>query len=338
MEGSQKKRVVVFGELLLRFTPRQYERFVQAQEFDARYTGAEANVAVSLSNFGMETFAVSKVPDHEIGQACVNYLRRFGVNTNYILRGGERLGIVYIEIGASQRTSKVIYDRSHTSFQEATPEEFDWKQILCGKDWFHFSGTAPSRGDNVVQILKEACSAAKELGLTISCDINYRSKLWTIEEARRVLPGIMKDVDVVICGPGDLREIFGISSRKSDGGTYRGAMMKLQRRFNLSWVAMILRKEPSASLNQLNAILYDGEKIYQSRSYSIQIVDRIGGGDAFTAGLIYGILSDLRPKDTIEFAAAASCLKHTIPGDFNLVSLEEIRRLLEVADSRSVER
>ena len=336
MEEFQKRRVVTFGELLLRLTTLHHERFIQSQTFDARYTGAEANVAVSLANFGMETFAVSKVPNHEIGQACINYLRRFGVNTDYIVRGGDRLGIVYIELGASQRASKVIYDRSHSSFQEASPEEFNWREILTGKHWFHFSGTAPSRGPHVVNILKEACSVARELGLTVSCDINYRSKLWTIEEARRVLPEFMKYVDVVICGLGDIRELFEIPTEKT--GAMEEAMIRLQQRFGFSLVAMTLREEPSTSINQLCGFLYDGKEVYQSRSYSIQIIDRIGGGDAFTAGLIYGILSGLEPRETIEFAVATSCLKHTIPGDFNLVSLDEVKRLLEGKNFGRVQR
>jgi 2-dehydro-3-deoxygluconokinase len=345
METTQKKAVVTFGELLLRLTTKRHERFVQAEGFDARYTGAEANVAVSLTNWGMEAFAVSKVPDHEIGQACINYLRRFGVNTDFIIRGGERLGIVFAEIGASQRPSQLIYDRAHSCFQEADPADFRWEEILPGKDWFHFSGTAPARGKNIVQTLKDAFSVAKKNGLTISCDMNYRSKLWTIEEARQVLLELMEFVDVAMIGAEDAIQIFGIpipetvrSNLIQDPSPLVGILASLSKRFRFSHVAMTLRKEASASVNQISGLLYDGREMVRSRLYDIAIVDRIGGGDAFTAGLIYGLLTGETSEQTIEFAAAASCLKHTIPGDFNLVSIDEVKHLLEGKDIGRIQR
>ena len=345
MGTPQKKRVIAFGELLLRLTTKHHERFVQASEFDARYTGAEANVAVSLAHFGVEPFAVSKVPAHEIGQACINTLRRFGVNTDYVLRGGDRLGIVYFELGASQRPTKLIYDRSHSCFQEIRPGEFDWKNILRDKHWFHFSGTAPARVNHVVTVLKDACSLARKLGVKVSCDVNYRSKLWTVEQARRVMPGLMEDVDVVTLGVEDVRQLFGIECRKPPkAGSREGiavareAMVEMQKRFGFSYTAMTLREEASASVNRLEGLLYDGKKIYRSRPYEIQIVDRIGGGDAFTAGLIYGFLSEGDPQQTIEFATAAACLKHSIPGDFNLASLEEVKDLMDGKDFGRVRR
>jgi 2-dehydro-3-deoxygluconokinase len=345
METTQKKAVVTFGELLLRLTTKHNERFVQAESFDARYTGAEANAGVSLANWGIEAFAVSKVPRHEIGQACINYLRRFGVNTDFIVRGGKRLGIVFAEIGASQRPSQLIYDRAHSCFQEADPAEFHWEEILPGKDWFHFSGTAPARGKAIVRTLKDAFSVAKKNGLTISCDMNYRSKLWTIEEARRIMPELMEFVDVAMMGVEDAIQIFGIpipeavrSNPIEDPSPLAEPLANLSKRFSFSHVAMTLRKEASASANQILGLLYDGREMVRSRLYDIVVVDRIGGGDAFTAGLIYGLLIGESSQRSIEFAAAASCLKHTIPGDFNLVSMDEVRHLVEGKDFARIQR
>jgi 2-dehydro-3-deoxygluconokinase len=345
METTQKKAVVTFGELLLRLTTKHHERFVQAEGFDARYTGAEANAAVSLANWGIEAFAVSKVPDHEIGQACINYLRRFGVNTDSVYRGGKRLGIVLAEIGASQRPSQLIYDRAHSCFQEADPAEFRWEEILPGKDWFHFSGTAPARGKNIVRTLKDAFSVAKKNGLTISCDMNYRSKLWTIEEARRIMPELMEFVDVAIIGVEDVIQIFGIpipeavrSNLIQDPSPFAETLADLSKRFRFSHVAMTLREEASASVNQILGLLYDSREMVRSCLYDIVVVDRIGGGDAFTAGLIYGLLMGEASQRTIEFAAAASCLKHTIPGDFNLVSMDEVKHLMEGKEFGRIQR
>jgi 2-dehydro-3-deoxygluconokinase len=328
--------VVTFGELLLRLTTRGHERFTQAESFEARYTGAEANVAVPLANWGMEALAVSRVPNHEIGQACLNYLRRYGVNTNHVYRGGERLGIVFAEIGASQRPSQIIYDRTYSCFQEADPTEFPWEEILPGKDWFHFSGTAPARGENVIRTLRDALSVAKENNLTISCDMNYRSKLWTVEEAREVMPELMESVDVAIVGVEDVIRIFGIPIPEAvralliqDPSPLAETLRTLSKRFRFSHVAMTLRREASASTNQILGLLYDGQDMVQSPLYDIDVVDRIGAGDAFTAGLIHGLLMDEPMERTIEFATAASCLKHTIPGDFNLVSMAEVRHLME---------
>jgi 2-dehydro-3-deoxygluconokinase len=345
METTQKKAVVTFGELLLRLTTKHHERFVQAESFDARYTGAEANVAVSLANWGAEAFAVSKVPSHEIGQACINYLRRFGVNTDFIVRGGKRLGIVFAEIGASQRPSQLIYDRAHSCFQEADPAEFHWEEVLQGKDWFHLSGTAPARGENIVRTLKDAFSVAKKNGVTISCDMNYRSKLWSIEEARRVMPELMEFVDVAIMGVEDAIQIFGISIPEAvhsnliqDPSPLAETLANLSKRFRFSHAAMTLREETSASVNQILGLLYDGREMVRSRLYDIVVVDRIGGGDAFTAGLIHGLLMGEPLQWTIEFAAAASCLKHTIPGDFNLVSIDEVKHLVEGKEFGRIQR
>lgn len=325
------KRVVTFGELLLSLSARGNHRLVQAEEFTARYTGAEANAAVSLAHFGVEAFVVSKVPAHEIGQACLNALRRFGVHTDYVLRGGDRLGLLYMEVGASQRATKVIYDRAASSFRQLRAEELDWNQILTGKDWFHFSGTAPALGPQVVEALTTGLATARQLGLTVSCDCNYRSKLWSKEEAGRVLTPLLEFVNVLICGKDDPQGIFGISSEEADAAGAdrdRHTVELLRRRFGLDYVAMTFREGVSASHNRWAAMLCHGGGVCRSRQYEIQIVDRVGGGDAFAAGLIFGLLSDFGPQRAIDFAAAAACLKHSIPGDFNLVSRDEVEQLL----------
>jgi 2-dehydro-3-deoxygluconokinase len=324
------RRFVAFGELLLRLDAKGYSRFVQAEEFTARYTGAEANVAVSLSGFGWETWAVSKVPEHEIGQACINGLRRHGVNVEHVVRGGERLGLLYLETGASQRPTKVIYDRGHSSFSEALPEEFDWARILEGKDWLHFAGTAPALGPGIVRILEDGLRMARKLGVTVSCDSNYRSKLWSVEEAARVLSGLLGSVDVFIGGRGDAERLFGIAAEPGAPPDDAAAAQarELCRRFGFRAVAMTLREGASASVNRLAGLFCRDGHCHVSRRHEIAIVDRIGGGDAFTAGIIHGLGSGWDGQDVAEFAAAASCLKHSIPGDFNLVTAEEVQDLI----------
>jgi 2-dehydro-3-deoxygluconokinase len=325
--------VVTFGELMLSLTPPGYERLVQAESFTARYTGAEANVAVSLAHFGMEAYAVSKVPEHEIGQAAINYLRQYGVRTDFIVRGGSRLGLLYLETGAGQRPSKVIYDRAPSSIREVRPEEFDWPAILAGKQWFHFSGTAPALGDNVRRVLTDGLQHAKRLGLTVSCDCNYRSKLWGIEEAGRVLTSLLEYIDVLVCGKEDAEKLFGVAAALE-----ADAADEMRRRFNLDSVAMTLRQGISASVNRWSALLCRTDGICRGREYEIEIVDRIGAGDSFTAGLIYGILSGYPSQRIVDFAVAASCLKHSIPGDFNLVSRDEVEQLLAGDQSGRVQR
>lgn len=326
-------RVVTFGELLLSLTPPGYERLVQAGSFIARYTGAEANVAVSLAHFGVEAYAVSKVPEHEIGQAAINYLRQYGVRTEYLARGGERLGLLYLETGAGQRPSKVIYDRAPSSIREVTPEDFDWETILAGKQWFHFSGTAPALGESVRRALDDALAVARRLGVTVSCDCNYRSKLWSVEEAGRVLTPLVKQVNVLLCGREDLEKLFGIA-----GSSAAEAAEAMRRRFGLDCVASTIRQGISASVNRWSALLCRADGVFQGREYEIEIVDRIGGGDAFAAGLICGILAGDPPQRVIDFAVAASALKHTIPGDFNLVTREEVEQLLAGDQSGRVQR
>jgi len=330
---GKAKAIVTFGELLLRLDPPGMDRFTQAETFRARYTGAEANVAVCLAGFGADTYAVSKVPEHEIGQACVNYLRRFGVNTDFIVRGGDRLGVLYVETGFSQRPSKVIYDRNHSSIREVRRDEFDWERILAGKQWFHFSGTAPALGENVVAVIEDALDAAKRLGVTTSCDCNYRSKLWGPQEAGRVLSGLLNRVDVFIGGTEDAEKLFGVKAPDE-----QGAAQRLRELFGFTSVAMTLRSGSSASLNHYAGVICGPQGCAFSRDYEIQIVDRVGAGDAFTAGVVYRILSGADASAVVEFAAAAACLKHTIPGDFNLVSVQEVEQLIEGGQAGRVQR
>jgi 2-dehydro-3-deoxygluconokinase len=335
------QRVVTFGELLLSLSARGNHRLVQAEEFTARYTGAEANAAVSLAQFGVEAFVVSKVPAHEIGQACINALRRFGVNTDFVVRGGDRLGLLYMENGAAHRPTKVIYDRSPSSFRQLRPGELDWETILAGKDWLHFSGTAPAAGQEVVEVLAEGLATAKRLGLTVSCDCNYRGKLWSMEEAGSVLTSLLPYVNVLICGKDDPQRLFDIVPQQEGlaQAAHEQHMAELLRqRFNLDYVAMTFREGISASVNRYAAMLANRDGACRSRQYEIQIVDRVGTGDAFAAGLIFGLLSKFEPQRVIDFAAAAACLKHSIPGDFNLVSREEVEQLLAGDCSGRVQR
>lgn len=338
-------KFVTFGEIMLRLAPQGYERFVQTKDFGVVYGGGEANVAVSLANYGKETYFVTKLPKHEIGQAAVNEVRKFGVHTDYITRGGDRVGIYFCEKGASQRPSKVIYDRAHSSIAEAKKEDFDWKNIFEGAEWFHFTGITPALSDNCAEITLDAVKAAKEAGVTVSVDLNYRKKLWTTEKAGKVMAEIVKYCDVVIANEEDAEKVFGIkaaetditSGHLSDEG-YKKVAQELVDRFDLKHVAITLRESFSASDNGWSAMLYDGKEFYKSKRYDIRIVDRVGGGDSFGGGLIYGLSSGLSNQDALEFAVAASCLKHTIEGDFNHLSVEEVETLMKGDASGRVQR
>lgn len=339
------KKVVTFGEIMLRLSPPGHGRFVQADFFDAIYGGGEANVAVSLANYGFDAHFVTKVPAHEIGQAAVNSLRRFGVGIEHILRGGDRLGIYFLEHGASQRPSKVIYDRAGSSISQVVPGEFDWQTILTGADWFHFTGITPALGDGPAAVTLEAVKAAKELGVTVSVDLNYRKKLWTQEKANQVMSQLMPFVDVIIANEEDAEKVFGITAGESNVKAgklseegYREVAQKLVDRFGFKKVAITLRESLSASVNNWSGLLYNTEEFYRSQKYSVHIVDRVGGGDSFGAGLIYGLLSGMPDHEALEFAAAASCLKHTIFGDFNLVSASEVKSLMAGDGSGRVQR
>lgn len=338
-------KIVTFGEIMLRLAPMGYDRFVQAKEFGVVYGGGEANVAVSLANYGKDAYFVTKLPKHEIGQAAVNELRRYGVNTQYITRGGDRIGIYFCEKGAAQRPSKVIYDRAHSAIAEAKREDFDWNAIMKDAEWFHFTGITPALGDNVAEITMDAILAAKSAGATISADLNYRKKLWSTEKAGSVMNELVKHCDVVIANEEDAEKVFGIKAEGTDitGGTlsdegYKKVASELVSRFGLKCASITLRESISASDNKWSAMLYDGNSFYKSKKYSIHIVDRVGGGDSFGAGLIYGLTSGYDMQNALEFAVAASCLKHTIEGDANHVSISEVEALMGGDASGRVQR
>ena len=327
-------RIITFGEIMMRLNPQGYLRFVQADGWEASYAGGEANVAVSLANYGMDAAFVTKVPAHEIGQCAVNSLRRFGVDTAHIARGGERLGIYFVEKGASQRPSKVIYDRANSAVALSTKADYNWDAIFEGADWFHWTGITPALGGELPEICLEACKAAKKRGVKISCDLNYRKKLWSRETAGQVMATLMPYVDLCIANEEDASDVFGIqadntsvSSGKLDHDGYISVAKKLTDRFGFERVAITLRSSVSASVNHWAGMLYVDGQAYFSPSYTIQIVDRVGGGDSFGGGLIYALLSGKDPQKAIDFAVAASCLKHTIEHDYNLVSVAEVENL-----------
>ena len=339
------KRVITFGEIMMRLNPEGNLRFVQAERFEASYAGGEANVAVSLANYGMDAAFVSKVPAHAIGQCAVNALRHFGVDTKNMVRGGDRLGAYFVEKGASQRPSKVIYDRAHSAIALAEPSDFDWDAIFDGADWFHWTGITPALGGNLPQICLEACKAAKARGVTISCDLNYRNKLWSREKACEIMSQLMPYVDVCIANEEDAKDVFGIEAANTDihAGKlnhegYISVAQQIHDRFGCSSVAITLRSSISADDNDWAAMLYQNGQAYFSPSYRIHIVDRVGGGDSFGGGLIYSQLTGMDPQKSINFAVAASCLKHTISHDFNLVTVEEVESLAKGNASGRVQR
>lgn len=338
-------KIVTFGEIMLRLAPNGYDRFFQNDQMKATFGGGEANVAVSLANYGMDVAFVTKLPSHAIGQAAVNSLRARGVDTSMILRGGDRVGIYYLEKGASQRGSVCIYDRAHSSIQESSVSDFDWNTIFEGAEWFHFTGITPALGPNLVKICREACKAAKAKGVRISCDLNYRGKLWTRDEARAAMTDLCRYIDVCISNEEDAKDVFGIEAENTDiyGGKlnkdgYRSVAKQLADRFGFEKVAITLRTSISASDNDWAAMLYDGENYCFSKEYHLRIVDRVGGGDSFGGGLIYALMNGKSTQDAVEFAVAASALKHSIEGDYNLVTVDEVEKLCGGDGSGRVQR
>ncbi len=338
-------KIVTFGEIMLRLAPNGYYRFFQNDQMQATFGGGEANVAVSLANYGMDSCFVTKLPSHAIGQAAVDSLRSFGVDTTKITRGGDRVGIYFLEKGASQRGSVCIYDRAYSAIQMASPEDFHWDEIFEGADWFHFTGITPALGANLVEICRQACIAAKAKGVKISCDLNYRGKLWTREEARAAMTDLCQYVDVCISNEEDAKDVFGIEAENTDiyGGKlnhdgYKSVAKQLADKFHFEKVAITLRTSISASDNDWAGMLYDGENYCFSKSYHLHIVDRVGGGDSFGGGLIYSLLSGKSTQEAIEFAVAASALKHSIEGDYNRVSIAEVEKLAAGDGSGRVQR
>ena len=329
-------KVVTFGELMLRLAPNGYYRFFQNDQMQATFGGGEANVAVSLANYGLESTYVTKLPKHAIGQAAVDSLRYFGVDTSKIVRGGDRVGIYFLEKGASQRGSVCIYDRAHSAIAEAQPSDFDWDAIFEGADWFHFTGITPALGGNMVEICLDACKAAKAKGVKISCDLNYRGKLWTRAEAREAMTKLCEYVDVCISNEEDAKDVFGIEAEATDiyGGKlnhegYKSVAKQLADKFGFEYVAITLRESRSAFDNGWSAMLYDvkGDEYCFSKKYDLHIIDRVGGGDSFGGGLIYSLLAGKDTQAAVEFAVAASALKHSIEGDYNMVTLAEVEKL-----------
>ena len=339
------KRIVTFGEIMLRLAPEGYTRFLQTDKMQATFGGGEANVAVSLANYGMDSVYVTKLPKNAIGQAAIDSMRYFGVDTTKVVRGGDRIGVYYMEKGASQRGSVCIYDRAHSAIADAAREDFDWDAIFEGADWFHFTGITPALGKNVAVICEDACRAAKAKGIKISCDLNYRGKLWTREEAREAMTVLCKYVDVCISNEEDAKDVFGIEAENTDiyGGKinhegYKSVAKQLADKFGFEKVAITLRSSLSASDNDWAGMLYDGENYCFSKSYHLHIIDRVGGGDSFGGGLIYALLAEKSTQDAIEFAVAASALKHSIEGDYNRVSISEVEKLAGGDGSGRVQR
>lgn len=337
--------VVTFGEIMLRLSPPDYQRLTQAKSLDVTFGGGEANVAVSLAQYGVPARFVTRLPDNDLGRACRGELARWGVDTTAIAVGGDRLGIYFCEKGASQRPSKVVYDRAGSAIATATAADFDWDAIFEGASWFHFTGITPALGDNVAAITLAACQKAKEKGLTVSCDLNYRKKLWSRDKAGQVMAGLMPYVDVLIANEEDAADVFGIRAAQSDVtkgaislAGYESVARQLTERFDFQKVAITLRESLSASQNNWSALLYGGGDCRVSKKYTIQIVDRVGGGDSFGAGLIYGLAQGWADERALEYAVAASCLKHTIEGDFNLVSVAEVEALAGGDGSGRVQR
>lgn len=338
-------KFVCFGEIMARLNPVGNLRLVQAENLEISYAGGEANVAVSLANYGKDVAFVTKLPNNDLAKAALRKLRSYGVDVNDVVLGGERMGIYFVEKGASQRASKVLYDRKNSAIAEATDKDFDWDQIFEGTEWFHFTGITPALSDSAAQICMTACKKAKEKGIMVSCDLNYRNKLWTSEKAGEVMGQLMEYVDVAIANEEDCEKVFGIKASDTDltGGKlsregYSQVAKTLSERFHIPTVAITLRGSLSASDNKWAGMLYAEGNSYFSKEYLIHIVDRVGGGDSFGGGLIYALSSGYEPQKAIEFAVAASCLKHTIEHDFNEVTVDEVEKLMNGDGSGRVQR
>ena len=338
-------KVVTFGEVMLRLAPEGYLRFVQADRLQATMGGAEANVAVDLCCLGLEAAFITKLPRHEIGQLAVNELRKYGVDTSRIVRDGVRVGIYYCEKGASQRPSKVIYDRAGSAISEAAPGDFDWDSIFENAGWFHFTGITPALSESCAALCLEACQAAQGRGIPVSCDLNYRKNLWTKERAGQAMGGLMPYITLLIANEEDAADVFDIHASGSDVNTgklpkegYMEVARQLYEKFGIPEIAITLRQSISASDNIWAAMLFSRGEFYFSREYPVHVVDRVGGGDSFGAGLIYATLTAMQSQDRLEFAVATSCLKHAVEGDFNLVSAEEVRKLAQGNASGRVQR
>jgi 2-dehydro-3-deoxygluconokinase len=340
-------KVITFGEIMLRLSPPGFERFLQTPQFVATFGGGEANVAVSLAHFGLESYYVTRLPTHDIGEAAVRALRTEGVRTDYIVRGGDRIGIYYAETGASQRPSAVIYDRARSAISEMEPDAVDWKNVFAGAAWYHVTGITPALGDKGAAATARSLDAAKSAGVRVSVDLNFRKKLWTEKRAQEVMGPLMRYVDLVIANEEDLQSVLGVHVPDTDVTSgqlnldgFRQAAERVTRDFGPQMVAITLRESVSASDNGWSAVLWEAaaQTMHRSQRYDVRLVDRIGGGDSFAGGLIYGLVTGRGPEAALRFAVAASALKQTIPGDFNRSTVAEIDRLAAGDASGRVQR
>lgn len=340
-------KVVSFGEILLRLASPGYTKLFQKDSLEATFCGGEANVAVSLAVFGLDSRFITKLPDNDVGHAAANSMRYFGVDVSKIIYGNGRMGLYYLEKGASQRPSRVIYDRTYSAISMAKRNDFNWDELLENADWFHWTGINPALSESVADICFDACKYAKEHGIVVSCDLNYRKNLWSADKARNVMDKLMPYVDVCVANEEDADKVLGINPDNNDVETgnlnkigYESVAQEICRKYGCKYVAITLRESYSASVNGWSAMLYDAStgKVYFSRKYDIQIVDRVGGGDSFTAGIIYGLINANKPQDIIEFATAASCLKQTIEGDYNRSTVKDVKNLLNNGGNGRVQR
>ena len=340
-------KVLSFGEILLRLASPGYTKLFQRDELEASFCGGEANVAVSLAIFGIDSEFLTKLPNNDVAAAAVNTLKYFGVDTSRIIYGNGRMGLYYLEKGASQRPSKVIYDREYSSISIAQPDEFDWDNIFEGVSWFHWTGINPALSENLAKICMNACEIAKKKGITVSCDLNFRKNLWSSEHAQKIMPELLKYVDVCIANEEDAEMALGIKAPNSnvDKGIidltgYEYVAKEICRCYGCRYSALTLRESISASVNGWSGMLYDSkhDEFYHSDKYNLQIVDRVGGGDSFSAGIIYSIINNKSGQQIIDFAVAASCLKHSIEGDFNRTTVDEVNNLLKNGGSGRVVR
>jgi 2-dehydro-3-deoxygluconokinase len=339
------KKVVTLGEIMLRLSTPGFKRFVQADSFDVTYGGGEANVAAALCNYGLNGSFVTKVPNNDIGQSAINHLRRYGVDTQFIARGGDRLGIYFLETGASMRASQVIYDRAHASIAEAELNEFDFDKILDGAAWFHTTGITPALSDKAALLTETALKAAKAKGITTSIDLNYRKKLWSKEKAREVMTRLCKYVDVCIGNEEDADTTLGFKAKGTDVTKgelnlegFKDVFKQMKEKFGFKYIASSLRESHNASDNGWSALVYDGTEFYHSKKYEVRIVDRVGSGDSFASGFIYGLVTGMSMPEAAEFGVAASAIKHTIHGDLNHATLNDVKELMKGDGSGRVQR
>ncbi len=342
-------KVVTFGEIMLRLSTPGFQRFSQARQFDIQFGGGEANVAVSLANYGIPVDFVTRLPENDIAAACVMELKRYGVGTGKIVKGGDRIGIYFLETGAVARASKVIYDRAFSSISTIQPGMIDWDKVLEGANWFHWTGITPAIAEGTARVCLEGIQAANKKGITVSTDLNYRKNLWKYgKKASEVMPELVAGCDVILGNEEDAEKVFGIKPESGDvtsghveAAAYESVCRQLMKQFpRAKKIIITLRGSVSASHNTWSGVLWNGKQLLQAPEYNItHIVDRVGGGDSFMGGLIYGLLTYAgSDQQALNFAVAASCLKHTIPGDFNLVTVDEVEKLMDGDASGRVSR